>query len=434
MKARLFNFLIAILMISPVYGQDNGGSVFGQDSITCIQNISLYREYFKQGNIDDAYGPWKWLTLNCPAARKSVYVDGVSILDKKIAAEKDSVQKEALIDTLFWLYDQRIKYFNEEGFVLGRKATDMFQYRPRESKLIYDTFKKSVELEGNKTEPTPIFRYFQSAADLYRAKKLTKEEIIELYEKMSAIIETNLTAGNFVEGYNAAKTNLEALFSPYGSCSDFIAIYGPKINDQTTDLDLLKRVSKLMKSKGCTDSDVFAKVVERLHKLEPSAASAAGLADMSLSKNQHSKALSYLQQAIDLETDNAKKADYYLSMADINFRHLKSYSQARTYAQKASSLRPDWGKPYILIGDMYASSSSVCGDDFEKQTVFWAAVDKYQKARSIDSSVSDEAGRKIGTYSPYMPSKDDCFFRGLAEGSSIRVECWIQESTTVRCR
>ncbi|MBK8414597.1 MAG: hypothetical protein IPL22_08960 [Bacteroidetes bacterium] len=85
-----------------------------------------------------------------------------------------------------------------------------------------------------------------------------------------------------------------------------------------------------------------------------------------------------------------------------------------------------------MIGDIYASSSTGCPDEFSGASVFWAAVDKYQKAKSVDPSLADEANRKIGTYTKYFPKKDDVFFNNLKVGDSYTVKCWINETTTIR--
>ena len=62
---------------------------------------------------------------------------------------------------------------------------------------------------------------------------------------------------------------------------------------------------------------------------------------------------------------------------------------ARTYALEALQLRPDWGDPLILIGDIYAAENDAFDDDFERSTVYWAAVDKFIQAKSIDPEVVD---------------------------------------------
>jgi len=88
----------------------------------------------------------------------------------------------------------------------------------------------------------------------------------------------------------------------------------------------------------------------------------------------------------------------------------------------------------MLIGTLYASSGPLCGPGtgWDSQVVTWPAIDKWQKAKSVDPSVAGEANKLIARYRQYMPAKGDIFQRSLTEGASFRVRCWIQETTTIR--
>jgi tetratricopeptide (TPR) repeat protein len=151
-------------------------------------------------------------------------------------------------------------------------------------------------------------------------------------------------------------------------------------------------------------------------------------------KNQSAKAAGFYNDAIELESDNEKKATMLIELADYSMRTLKNFQQARTYAQRASSLRPNWGRPWMLIGDIYFSSSTTCTDEFNGASVFWAATDKYLKAKSVDPSMTEEANRKIAGNTKYYPKQDDVFFHGIKEGDAYTVQCWINEATTVKIR
>jgi tetratricopeptide (TPR) repeat protein len=108
------------------------------------------------------------------------------------------------------------------------------------------------------------------------------------------------------------------------------------------------------------------------------------------------------------------------------------YSKAREAARNSLEFNPNNGKPYILIGKLYAGSN-VFDDPVLKKTVYWVAVDKFQKARQVDPSCADEAADLIRRYSPHFPSKDDIFFKPeLQEGKSFFVGGWISESTICR--
>ena len=422
-------FVASLITIKPASAQE---SIYGTDSLTCIQNLSLYREYFKQDNYADAYQPWQWVITNCPKVRKQTYLDGVVMLEAKIKNEKDTAKRAALVDSIMWVYDRRIVHFNEEGFVLGRKAFDLFQYRPSAINEVYELFRRSVDLQRENSEAFVISAYFQSAIERFRQKKMTKEEVIDLYDQLSEMVENNIKNEINVERNQIAQQNLDNLFGPFANCEDLIGIYSQKVKEKPSDIDLLKKVNYLLQKKGCTDSQLFETVAKNLYKAEPSADAAMALAEYYLKKNQNNEAINYLQEVLNQEQNAEKKADLNFKIAQI-YAQAKNYSQARTYAQRALQFRPNWGKPYLLIGDLYASSANQCTDDkFNGKDVIWAALDKYYQARSIDSSVADEANRKIGTYKSYLPDSELIFFHSLKEGDSYKVGCWINETVTVR--
>jgi hypothetical protein len=82
---------------------------------------------------------------------------------------------------------------------------------------------------------------------------------------------------------------------------------------------------------------------------------------------------------------------------------------------------------------MYADSAALCGnDEIGTRAGYWAAVDKFVKAKNVDPSVADEANSGIALYSAYFPTRERLFFNDVKEGSSYTVGCWIGETTTVR--
>lgn len=150
------------------------------------------------------------------------------------------------------------------------------------------------------------------------------------------------------------------------------------------------------------------------------------------------KAWEFYPAAIDEEgwVSNEVKADLAYRYADRLFR-AGSFGSARSYCRKASKFRPNWGEPYLLVGIMYASSGSRCsakGTGWDAQICVWPAIDEWVKAKSVDPSVASKANKYIGQYSAFMPTKTEIFQRQLKEGASIKVPCWIQQTTTIRGR
>jgi hypothetical protein len=78
------------------------GPRYGEDSVNCVLNLSLYREFYRQWRlaggtgtvIEDAIRPWRWVFLNCPLASQNVYIDGVAIVEYLIAKENTPEKKK----------------------------------------------------------------------------------------------------------------------------------------------------------------------------------------------------------------------------------------------------------------------------------------------------------------------------------------------------
>ena len=123
-----------------------------------------------------------------------------------------------------------------------------------------------------------------------------------------------------------------------------------------------------------------------------------------------------------------------MSIASIEGRKLGQKSKARADAYQAAKLRSGWGKPYMLIGDLYAKSSRSCGDAFDARLVILAAIDKWAHAKSIDPSVAAEANKKINSYKKSYPDKGEAHMRGLHAGQPVKVKCWIGETVKLRVK
>jgi hypothetical protein len=45
--------------------------------------------------------------------------------------------------------------------------------------------------------------------------------------------------------------------------------------------------------------------------------------------------------------------------------------------------------------------------------------------------VAEEANEKIARYSRFKPQQEEGFMRGVKEGASVKVNCWIGETVRV---
>ncbi len=429
---------IGLMAASQVFAQ-NTSKRYGADSIACVTNLSLYTEFYKQKNYKDALPHWRYVYNNCPLASQNTFIAGAKIISYKISESKDEKTRNAYIDTLMMVYESRIKYFgthakSSEGMVRGRQAMDLISYRP-DSLKAYELLRKSVEMEGLNSDPVIVSNYYTFIDNFVSSKRFDVDSIANAYDALSDLTDEKLklvqddTAA--VRAWYDVKSLLEVRFEPYATCTELIKIYTKKFNQTPNDTILLKKITRLLDKKDCTDSELFFMATENLHKEKPTGQSAYLMGKMYWRKGDMAKAESYMVEAVPNLDDVLKaKTFYYLGLIKYD---QKSYSAARSYLLKSLAINPNDGKCYILIGDMYAASASSCGgDEISSRAAYWVAVDKYIKARNVDPTVADDANKKIATYSSYFPKVERLFFNEVKEGSSYTVGCWIGESTTVR--
>lgn len=451
-KSALFNVLVVgisllLLITAKNYAQDVIPK-YGNDSINCIRNLSLYSEFYKQKNFDDAIIPWINSLNECPRASKNLYIHGEKMMKYRIKKEKDKTIKDILIDSLLMLYEQRIKYFGQEGFVIGRKGNSLMKYRPAKFEEAYGYFERSFELKGKKSEAQILVLYMQTTDALYKSEKIGKEKVVENYAKILDAVEAKIKDIEVkIKDKNKesdikkkvsnikAKNNIEIIFDHCGaaSCESLITLFSGKFDVSPENLELLKKITTMLDKYDCTESELFEKASEQLYKLEPSAQAAYMLAKLFLKKGAYAKSTTYYKEAIENQEDSIVKARYYYELGFLTHSRQSSPELARSYAYQALKFNPKNGKPYILIGNIYAASARDCGEnEFEKSAVYWVVVDKFKTAKRIDKSLIDDANKLIDDYSKYFPGSEEIFFQGYAEGQEYPVGCWINETTKIR--
>lgn len=450
MKASLLVLLLGAAGTTQAQAQitANCEQKWGPDSVKTIQNISVYREFFKQKNYASALEAWMYVFQNAPCSREQTHVDGVAMYKTFIAATKDAKRKQELVDTLMLIYDVRAANFEKSaGSALGRKGVDMLNFRPEPNTAVLKTFEQAIELGGNESESFVLSYYFKVALKEFSGGGLTKEQVISIYEKLSKIADYNIATSLQLlkedESNTSAKQNLDRFTESKQSldgdlagniikdCDEIISLFEGKFKADKTNKDLRDLIYSLLLSKGCSDKDLFMEVATAKYNEAPNARLAHILARKLQQSDNVAKAADFYQKAIEGAENDSIKAQYNYDFATL-YSSNKQFAKARQLAQEAARLQPRWGKPLIFIGDLYAASYSQCGSGIEAQAVYWAAVDKYQRAKSIDGSVAEEANTKINKYASYFPLKENLFFAGISPGSSYSVGCWIGESTTVR--
>lgn len=445
MMANIANAQQKKYLSDPKYGPDSAARE------ECAMRMSLYNEFYKQKNYKDAVNDWRKVYQNCPAASKNTFIRGATIYKNLINAEKNAAAKSKLIDTLMQIYDQRIVYFKQEGAVLAIKGVDLYSYRGKDaSGEVYEMLKKSCELEKGETSAGVITVMMQTAVDQYKAEEIDGAEVISAYELAMSTLDAAIANNKSIAASGDAKKvpaaqkelenldvdlkNVEALFSESGAatCDALVAIFGAKYDANKDDVEWLKKVTKLLDKTDCNSDPLFAKASEALYALEPSAVAARNLARLFLAKQDLAKAAGYYQNACDLQEDDIAKSQYYYEWSQVVFAQ-KGFQRVRELANLALKANPANGKAYLAIGKAYAADAQNIGQEqVEHNATYWAAVDKFMKAKQVDPSCEAEANDLINTYKKHFPNKEEAFMFGIQEGSSVTVGGWINEKTTAR--
>ena len=477
-----------ILVIAAVFGmavsvsaQDVTTSKYGVDSVATVTNLSIYREAYKQWEqakfapeaaTAEMVNAWRYVFLNGPRASQYTYTNGEKILDYLIRTNPS--QKDAYIDTLNMLADTRAISFptdpktglSQVANIKAKKGYLIYSYNKNRYEEAYNVLKEAVALDvdHNQIQVGFLDAYFRAAADMVNNGKAEKMTVIDVYQELSDVLDDNIkvlaeketellaakeasaddaeAVANFdkqlekneknINNYKGVKNNIDNLFEPFASCEDLIKVFTAKMAEKPDDIALLQRITTILDKKDCTDSKLFFDASKHLHELDPSPESAYNLGQRCFKDKKYGEAANYFEQA----TKSSNNDRVFRAYRNLAYCYLNtgSFSKGREAARKAAQVDPTAGEPYIIIGMLYAESASQFSGDLESKAVYWAAVDKFQKARSMDASVAKRASDLIAAYSQYFPPMETIFFNDYAEGQSYNVGGWIGETTTIRAR
>ncbi|MCQ2252850.1 MAG: hypothetical protein MJZ61_05310 [Bacteroidales bacterium] len=426
---------------------------YGADSATCIRLLSTFTEFCNQKAWDDAYNSWTVLFKDYPTVHSSIYTKGKSIVLNKMKG-KSRTEQELWIDTLMMVWDQRIKYVaptaksQGEAFCLGQKGVDLLKYRKQPVEEPYNILMKSVDMAGKNTDLSVFMPAIQSVVGMYTDEKIDAAVVVEKYLQLSDLLaqkkaefQKGAESQNASEKEKAEKSlatcdqiqaGLDQQFSQTtaAQCDVLVKAFGTRFKENPNDLDLIEKIVKVLSAKECTDSQLYEDCTVKLVAAKPSEVACLGLAKMLEKKGKADEAIANYEKAIELSTDDIKKAQYNCSVAAL-LQKKNQFANARTYARKAIELNPNYGVPYIIIAVMYGSSP-VGEDAFERAQTYWLVIDKLQKAKAVDPSVASEAQNLINRYSGSCPKKEEAFMHSVTAGKTVTIGGWIGETTTAR--
>ena len=399
----------------------------------------LYEDAKNAKQYKQALKPLNWLLTNVPNFHSSLYIHAADIYDELASREKDPARKRVYIDSLMIVYDLRMKNCGDDPIVHNRKTLSFLKFnineKPEESLQILD---ETLQKNGNNVMDGTIIPYFQTVRlNVLKFKKMTDAQILERYDKLMAIVDAKIkkkqSEGKPVDKYKKYKDDIDAILITIVKVDcDFVKTnLAPKFKQNPTDISLAKKIFSFMLQGKCTDDPLWLEAAETVYK-DPNGQKDCGLAKnlgiIYITKDELEKAESFLKEALTICSESKDKGEVLLYMGSLAAKK-GNKTGARDYFRQAASADASIAKDaYEKIGDLYINSAADCQKQLNQaddRLVFLLAADYYQRAGNA---------KKVAMAKEGFPSKEDIFLKNYQVGDSKKVECWINESTTIRTR
>ena len=433
MKNLLNTVLLIMLVVVSAQAQWN----WPEDKSKAEENNVLYTDAIKTGNYKGAVVPLQWLITNAPDLNKSLYQNGAKIYDNMAKVEKDPARKAVLVDSLLWMYDQRVKYFGDEANVINRKAIKAYKYYIKnndKAEYLLELFDQAYELAGNKVLDQNLLAYMNVIKVNKLVKKtLTDDQVLERYDNITSIVEYKIAAaeqaGKSPEKLITQKGIIDNILTEIVVIDcDFVSeTMGPKFEATPDDVKLVKRMFSFMLTGKCTDSPLFLDVAKQLQKLEPNYGLAKVIGTKCMSAKDFSCAEVYFTEALKYTEEGSEKSEVYILLGRIKMS-AGAKSSARNYFRQSIASDPANKEAYESIGDLYFTSFDECKgekDMVKDRLVFIAAYKMYQKSGDRN---------KMSNAKAQFPSTEEIFNGDYTKGQAMTVGCWINEAVELESR
>ncbi|MCP4443243.1 MAG: hypothetical protein GY810_30435 [Aureispira sp.] len=470
--------LLGTLFTGTSYAQCGSWDKYPDGPTKAVEQHVIYRDLFKAKQYDQAFPIWEKLfeTVQSPqkfeklpATPRRHFKDGIKMYQEFMKADK--TKAEEMLPKMIKLYDQMAECTGEKSSDRAYQAYYMQRFKADVEETV-KVIEKAIELGKNQTPDMVFTSYASLSIYLFKNKKegFDDEKMRLIYKTLKDIATDNIEKKTKnADKYKAKWEKVEKMFNDQGvsdkifGCDYYVEKWKPEFEKAKDNMEQNKEILTLIKKKCGKDND-FYKAVDAVYApykraqdsleavrnfgalcnrkkgafREKQAKSAATEEEKTALKKE---AFEWYEKAVEEATtpeecamtgDEKGELAYRIAY---NYYKKGSYGTARSWCRKAASLKSNWGEPYLLVGLMYAGSGKRCGPGtgWDSQVVVWAAMDEWNKAKKYADSKA-KASQYLSKYRKYIPTKGDAFQRGVKEGSSYKIGCWIGVTTTARLR
>ncbi|MBC6409898.1 MAG: tetratricopeptide repeat protein [Ekhidna sp.] len=396
---------------------------------------AYYKILLAQEEYNEAMKPLNWLYKNNPNLHQTIYIEGVNTLQKIMENVDNKERVEQLKDSVLWMYDQRMKYFNDDGEVMDRKALQAFQFyykQPAKYPMLIELYENAYRANGAGIMTVNLNPYMFLAKLFHQhdSDRMPAEKVLDIHTQISEIIEIKRKNGEEAEKLKKEQDKTDAWLSSIEgilTCEFIENKLVPKFRENPADLATAKKIFKYSLEAKCTGEPYFLEASEPVFKEQPSFILANTLGSRYLANGDLAKGQKYFEQAVKLAATDEEKHDALMGQATVNSKK-GNKSTARTLAYEALDTKPGSPEVYNLIGNLYFTSFDDCRGGESKvldRSVFLAAYDMYKKAGNKPQMQASKE---------QFPSIEEIFNENYEEGQDITVGCWINRTVAIKRR
>jgi len=226
--------------------------------------------------------------------------------------------------------------------------------------------------------------------------------------------------------YELVSAGIRRQAGSMATCENLDKFYAKEIEfAKNNNAAWLQNVAENLAS-DCQRSPMYYQVAAKWYALQPDAKSAFHLAQASLMQRKSADAMKYFAIAAETESDPARKAETYYAMA---VREINNSSKAIALLRQSLKASPQFGKAYLLLAEVYASTD--CGaTPFEKKARYSLAAQTALKAAQAEPALKKTAESQAANFRKKAPSSAEIKDAKMA-GKTVTFSCGINESVTL---
>ena len=422
---KLFTSIVYLLLFTTISSQDcfqASKANWGEDSLECRKNVSLYSEFMKQKVYPDAAKFWNKTQIFCPQYKPNLYANGAYIYRNIVKQKKKekSTQLNFYLDTLYSVYDAWVTNFGNCDEIKAAKAKDIITLSDRKNfNKAYELYREVFQRSPHITSYSDIKYFVYANKYMLKTKKIECDQFLENYETLSSICDANISKGNKADKYNNVQAFLDKEISPCASCDKLEEIYSSKYNADPENMDLTKKIFERLSNNKCTESNLYITLLDKVlndPENPPTAKDLYNAAVADYKRKDFLKAEERFNRAISICEDEKLNQKMYEILYDIAFNK-KQYKKGFSIAGKFSDKCISSDKKARIVA---ASSSKYGNSAFNKSLIYCLAL-KY-----ASSSCGKTPTSATNSWKGQLLPKSELIMLDIKSNSSQQVPFWGQ--------